>query len=211
MLRRSAGRHDCNLHKCGHGTPDIRPRYGNQPERDVLLEQWQIALLDDDGVDLDGMGVTCSMACWADFLYDKPASPGATHEASEMELEQSVDAEHADLTWLLEAPPEERDFVERLGREVGLAEVIPAPEEAPDPIVPGSALEAVPLPSWLKRRLIRVLLPDVHHAGGFDGPRLRNQGGSYVANEAISLPAIETHLRKRPPAPDWPTTDGGPG
>ena len=49
--------------------------------------------------------------------------------------------ENADLTWLLEAPPEERDFVERLGREVGLAEVIPAPEEAPDPIMPGSALE----------------------------------------------------------------------
>jgi hypothetical protein len=48
-----------------------------------------------------------------------------------MELEQSVDAEDADLTWLLEAPPEEWDFVERLGREVGLAEVIPAAAEAP--------------------------------------------------------------------------------
>jgi hypothetical protein len=40
----------------------------------VLLEQWRIALLDDDGVDLDGMGVMCSMVYWADFLYDKPAS-----------------------------------------------------------------------------------------------------------------------------------------
>jgi hypothetical protein len=62
--------------------------------------------------------------------------------------------EHADLTWLLEVPPKERDFIERLGREVELAEVVPAPEEAPDPIVPASALEAVPLPSWLKRRLM---------------------------------------------------------
>jgi hypothetical protein len=49
---------------------------GNKPERDVLLEQWRIALLDDDGVDLDGIGVRCSMVYWADFLYDKPASPG---------------------------------------------------------------------------------------------------------------------------------------
>jgi hypothetical protein len=38
-------------------------------------------------VDLDGMSVTCSMVYWADFLHDKPASPGAAHEASEMELE----------------------------------------------------------------------------------------------------------------------------
>lgn len=136
---------------------------GNKPERDVLVEQWRVALLDDDGVDLDGMGVTCSMVYWADFLYDKPASPGAAHEASEMELEQSVDAEDADLTWLLRVPSEERDFVERLGLEVGLAAVVPAPEEAPDPIVPGSALEAVPLPPWLKRRLMRVFLRDVHH------------------------------------------------
>jgi hypothetical protein len=51
----------------------------------------------------------------------------------------------------------------------------------------------------------------VHHAGGFDRPRLRNQGGSYAANEAISLPAIAAGLRRRPPAPDGPTTDGGPG
>jgi hypothetical protein len=86
-----------------------------------------------------------------------------------MELEQSVDAEDADLTLLLEAPPEEWDFVERLGREVGLAEVIPAPEEAPDPIVSGSTLEAVPLPSWLMRGLMRVLRRDVHHAGGLTG------------------------------------------
>ena len=136
---------------------------GNKPERDVLLEQWRVALLDDDGVDLDGIGVTCSMVYWADLLYERHASLGAAHEASEMELEQSVDAEDADMTWLLEVPPEEREFVERLGREVGLAEVIPAPEEEPDPIVPGSALEAVPLPPWLKRRLMRVLLRDVHH------------------------------------------------
>jgi hypothetical protein len=38
---------------------------GNKPEPDVLLEQWRVALLDDDGVDLDGMGVTSSMVYWA--------------------------------------------------------------------------------------------------------------------------------------------------
>jgi hypothetical protein len=176
---------------------------------DVLPEQWRVALL--DGVDLDSMDVTCSMVYWADFLYDRPASPGAAHKASEMELEHSVDAEDADSIWLLEVPPAERDFIERLGREVGLAEVIPAPEEAPDPIVPESALEAVPLPSWLKRRLIGALLRDVNHAEGFDRPPLRDQGSAYAVTEAISQPAIEPDLRRRPPVPNGPIIDGGPG
>jgi hypothetical protein len=36
-------------------------------------------------------------------------------------------------------------------------------DAAPDPIAPGTPLEAVPLPPWLKKRLMRVLLRDVHH------------------------------------------------
>jgi hypothetical protein len=177
---------------------------------DVLREHWRVALL--DGMDLDSVDVTSSMVYWADFLCDKPASTGAAHEASETELEHSVDAEDADSIWLLEVPPAERDFIERLGREVGLAEVIPAPEqEAPDPIVPASALEAVPPPCWLKRRLMGALRRDAYHAEGFDRPPLRNQGSAYAATEAISLPAIELDLRRRPPVPNGPITDGGPG
>jgi len=63
-----------------------------------------------------------------------------------------------------DVPEEERLFVERLGLEFGLEEVTATPgESAPDPIVPGSPLEAIPLPDGLKRRLMRVLLRDVHH------------------------------------------------
>ena len=47
----------------------------------------------------------------------------------------------------------------------------------------------------------------VHHAGGVDRPRLRNQGGSYAANEAISFLAIEAGLRRHAPAPDELTGD----
>jgi hypothetical protein len=128
-----------------------------------------------------------------------------------MQLRQSVDAGDADLTWLLEVPPEERDLVERLGREVGLAEVIPAPEEAPDPIVPGSALEAVPLPSWLKRRLMGVLLRDVTMPGGLTGH-------GCATRAACMRPTTRSRCRRSRPAstgalppPDGPTTDGGPG
>ena len=42
----------------------------------------------------------------------------------------------------------------------------------------------------------------LHHAGGFDTPRLHNKGGTYAANEGISLSAIVGRLRDRPPAPE---------
>jgi hypothetical protein len=136
---------------------------GNKPAPEDLLERWRVALFDDDGVDLVGMGVTFSMVYWADMLYAEPAPAETAHESTVLELEQSVDAEDADFTWLDDVPPEEQEFVERVGREVGLATVTPGPETVPDPVVPGSALEAVPLPPRLKRRLMRVFLRDVHH------------------------------------------------
>ena len=44
----------------------------NKPSAEVLLEQWRVALLDNDGVDLDAMGVSASMVYWADLLYAEP-------------------------------------------------------------------------------------------------------------------------------------------
>jgi hypothetical protein len=136
---------------------------GNKPAAAELLEQWRIALLDDDGVDLDALGVTTSMVYWADVLYAKPAPVAAAHEATTLELEQSVGSGDADLSWLLEAPVGEQAFVQRLARDVGLAAVTPGDSDLDDPVLPGSPLEAVPLPPWLKRRLMRVFLRDVHH------------------------------------------------
>ncbi len=136
---------------------------GNKPERNELLEQWRVALVDDDGVDLTAMGVTSSMVYWADMLYEAPALRGSGHESTALELEHSVDAEDADLRWLADVPAEERAFVEGVAQKVGFAAVFATVEEAPDPIIPASPLEAVPLPPWLKRRLMRVFLRDVHH------------------------------------------------
>jgi hypothetical protein len=135
----------------------------NKPDPETLLEQWRIALLDDDGIDLEALGVSSSMLYWADMLYAQPAPADAAHESNELELERSVDPEDADLTWLSDVSSEEVRFVESLAEEIGLESVSPTKSEAPDPIAPGSALEAVPLPGWLKRRLMRVFLRDVHH------------------------------------------------
>jgi hypothetical protein len=173
---------------------------GNKPEPEDLLGEWRVALRDDGGVDLDALGVTSSMVYWADLLYASPAPPAAAQEATAFELEQSVDPEDADMTWLQEVPAAEREFVERLGREVGLAEVLPSSAGPPDPVLAGSALEAVPLPPWLTQRLMRVLLRDVHHYL-FDTPFSPRAGADPVpVREAVRTRAVDAFraAAKRP-------------
>ncbi len=136
---------------------------GNKPDPEKLLHEWHIALSDNDGPNLESLGVTSRMVYWADMLYANPAPEETVHEASPLEVAGIVDAHDADLRWLDDVPDEERRFVEALGRKVGLAEVTATTDEgAPDRIEPGTPLEAVPLPDGLKRRLMRVLLRDVH-------------------------------------------------
>jgi hypothetical protein len=139
---------------------------GNKPRPDVLLEQWRVALLDDAGLDLDALGVTTSMAYWADVLYAEPAPDEAATESTALELEASVTPEDDDLGWLAASPPDEQAFVAGLAAKVGLAAVpgaVAGPADDAVGVVPGSPLEAVPLPLWLTKRLMKVFLRDVHH------------------------------------------------
>lgn len=162
----------------------------NKPDRETLLRQWQVALLDDGGVDLDHLGVSSSMVYWADLLYARPAPAAAAHEASAGELEQASDADDADMTWLADVDGDEVRFVEALAREVGLAAVAPTPDEGADPIRPGTPLEAVPLPAGLKRRLMRILLRDVHHYL-FDAASRPRPGEEYRIRRDVRARAVE--------------------
>jgi hypothetical protein len=139
----------------------------NKPRKDVLLEQWRVALLDDDGLDLDALGVTTSMAYWADVLYAEPAPDEAATESTAFELQASVEPQDDDLGWLAEAPAAEQDFVGGLAAKVGLVAVAASATAAGSTdgvaVAPGGSLEAVPLPLWLTKRLMKVFLRDVHH------------------------------------------------
>jgi hypothetical protein len=143
----------------------------------VLLEQWRVALTDDDGVDLDNRDVTCSTVYWADLLYPNPAPAGGTNESAVLELERTTSPRDADMHWLTHVDPEQRAFVESLAREIGFEWVAPTQEQGDDG--PGSGLEAVPLLPGLQRRLTRILLRDVHHYI-YDEPSCPGSGGKKV-------------------------------
>ncbi|MGW0019418.1 hypothetical protein ACWDUD_13895 [Rhodococcus sp. NPDC003382] len=135
---------------------------GNKPAPDQLLDQWRIALFDDDGLDLDAMGVTSSMVYWADMLYAQPAAAFTAHEST-LGPDDAAEFEVQDPGWICELPDDEREFVERLGREVGVATVEPVPGECETLVLPDTELEAIPLPPAMKKRLMQVFLRDVHH------------------------------------------------
>ena len=103
-----------------------------QPDAATLLEQWRVALLDDDGIDLAALGVSLSMVYWADVLYPHPAPAGGAQESNALELEQGIDEQATDLTWLLAASPEQQAFVARLAADVGLESVVPGSGDQPD-------------------------------------------------------------------------------
>lgn len=163
----------------------------NKPPRDVLLEQWRVGLFDDDGIDLDAMGVTTSMVYWADLLYAEPVPAAAAQSHESLEAEVSVSGEETDMSWLLELPPDEAVFVASVGAELGLTEIGPSGAETTDVIAPGSALEALPLPPFLKARLMRIFLRDVHHYL-YNAEYSPRAGESYKIRTTIRQRTIDT-------------------
>ena len=171
----------------------------NKPPRDVLHEQWRVALLDNDGVDLDGMGVTSSMVYWADLLYAQPLPEAVAQSQEALEADGAVTGDDTDMSWLLDVDPEEAAFVAAVGAKVGMAEVAAAETEQADVIDPSSPLEAIPLPEFIKARLMRVFLRDVHHYL-YDTEFRPREGESYRIRTTIRQRTIDalTEGARRP-------------
>lgn len=147
----------------------------NKPPADELLQSWRDALARAGGLDLGAMEITSSMVYWADVLYASPTNAdlegvleGMTEGPVDLEgLEEGID--------LRPEGADEKAFVESLGRRFGLegedeegVEPAPSPEAFEDrsespPADGEEALEGIPLPGFVKKRLMRVLLRDVHH------------------------------------------------
>jgi len=137
----------------------------NKPPQDQLLDVWLRSLADDSGVDLGAEGVTSSMVYWADVMYEKPLSEAdtesAANEAVAVEREPApaelgvagMDAGEAAWTATLAAKL-------AVPMAAGTAAAAAA-SIAPSPVK--ETLERIPLPGFVKERLMKVLLRDVHH------------------------------------------------
>jgi len=139
----------------------------NQPPQDQLLNLWLRSLADGGGLDLGTEGITSSMVYWADVMYKEPAAEVATENAGDEAV--AVQKEEAPEVNVDVGNPGELAWTASLAAKLGVA----LAAEAIVPGVPGVAaaapspvqetLERIPLPWFVKERLMKVLLRDVHH------------------------------------------------
>jgi hypothetical protein len=138
----------------------------NKPAADKLLNIWRQALAKDDGLDIGAEGVTSSIVYWADVFYESPLPDDPGYENAEL-------SESTDLAVKRSEPePEisvadansakEAEFIASLSAKLnfaaGVDEVVTPPIENQGP-----QYERIPLPGWLKRRMMKTFLRDVHH------------------------------------------------
>ena len=112
------------------------------------------------GLGLRGQGVTSTMVYWADVLYAAPLDPLAPADEllSDAELygtDDNVKVPH------VYGSAEERAFVEGLSAKLALAD---EDDGTRSDLVPADpALERIPLPWSVKRRMMRTFIRGAHH------------------------------------------------
>lgn len=142
----------------------------NKPPKEKLLEDWIYALID-GGLDLEAAGVTASMVYWADVMY--PPDEEMSRDSYES-VDAGLGTEQADddeLSWVKELSDSEQAFMAAMRDRLGFDQESPGgedyvaepPPEPADDEEGGVQFEAVPLPWFLKRRLMKRFLKDVYY------------------------------------------------
>jgi hypothetical protein len=133
----------------------------NQPEREGLRALWT-STLERDGVRLGDRGVESAMIYWADVLYAAPeAGPAGDEDAAPGD--EVLAAAREPVTFAGAAlPPAERAFVDRLARTLGVTAEDLDPAMRPPDRRDARRHERLPLPAWLRNRLMARFVCDAH-------------------------------------------------
>jgi hypothetical protein len=132
----------------------------NMRSSDLVLEAWKRALARNDGIDLGAEGVTSSLIYWADVMYPEPRADDDINESADDGVAEA-DLDEIDLSFVDEADGDERAWLQAVSDKYQLDA---AEDEAPPPAEPDSPLlERIPLPWFLKKRIMGIFLRDVHH------------------------------------------------
>ena len=155
----------------------------NKPPADVMLKLWLHALARDDpkpevhlppnaGLDLGTIGASVDSVYWADVLYGTPETDvsGYERQGDERASIEGLPVDTAGATrraaasgqWRAELSPGEATFVRRLEEQLRF-ETAGGAVDADLRVVAAAVVERIPLPDFIKRPLMEMLLRDVHH------------------------------------------------
>ncbi|CAH2402741.1 hypothetical protein [Mesorhizobium escarrei] len=134
----------------------------NKPEHEYLLNLWKRKLGHEGGVSLDDRGVESSMVYWANVLYPSADTDLAAYESAASGDEVLVEGHEAVTLAPDKLPPDEAAFVARLSRDVGITADDLDPATLSKTERDQLRYERVPLPAWLRNRLMAKLVRDAH-------------------------------------------------
>lgn len=141
----------------------------NKPQAEVLHKLWLNALShdrlgNDDSLNLSSSGVSSSMIYWADVLYKEPLVETLLESVSGLESNEDVvkTEQEPDMSWRESLPKKEKAIIDSLAAKLSF-DVLVDDTFAPPESEINRSLERIPIPWFLKRRLMKILLKDVHH------------------------------------------------
>jgi hypothetical protein len=137
----------------------------NKPPADDLLRIFREAVARGaEPLPLGDLGVSSSSVYWADLLYEQPDDNLSAYEGTAENTAAAMDG-GGDAPAPVARTAEERAFIGALrARLMGFSDAeleTTGPPAAPDQ--PKGALERIPLPWFIKKRILNAYLRDVHH------------------------------------------------
>jgi hypothetical protein len=158
----------------------------NKPPRETLHRLWLRSLEERDGIDLGTSGVSSSMVYWADVLYGEPLPETALESTADLENNAAVAARAGadpDMSWREEIGGEEKAMVDSLAAKLSFDVLVD------DAFTPAESeldrqLERIPVPWFVKRRIMKEFLRDVHHYL-FNETHVPRSGASYKVQDEI--------------------------
>jgi hypothetical protein len=129
----------------------------NKPKEDYLYTLWKRKLAHDDGLDIDSDGISSSLNYWADVLYPSPDENLAAYESVGGDIEIGAAADLREMSH--KDDPRIRGLALKLGVDPDTVE-----EDQPTELeVAAVRAERVPVPAWLRKRIMARLVRDAHH------------------------------------------------
>ncbi len=133
----------------------------NKPAADYLHQLWKRKLEHDGGIGLDTYDVPSYMNYWADVLYESPDTNLAAYESATGEIETiQAGALPVDLQDL---PHKSDARIKRLANTLGVNLETVEKDQPTQTEIAAVREERVPVPGWLRKRIMARFVRDAHH------------------------------------------------
>lgn len=132
----------------------------NKPEAGYLYQLWKRKLAHDNGLDLDSYSVSSSMNYWADVFYESPDTNLAAYESAVGIEELAAQVNPAELN-RLEHKDDPR--IRGLARKLDVDPDTVEEDQPTEAEVQAVQQERVPVPAWLRKRIMARFVRDAHH------------------------------------------------